>query len=360
MDYAPGTALAAVQLLLPAVDVDTALNWTRQTAVGLQALHAANLMHGDLCLENLYLKEDGQIWLLGLSVPVADMTPQANIKNVGQILYSLLMGQVWTPDAPPLPNTIPNEVTALAERCLEASDADLATITAVIAAIDEAIATKSVTVAAPVVETAVVPPPHRRSFVKPLVATVLAVILFAVTSFIFWPRQREESIPNALPSPRELGLTSTTRLSETATVAGLPTAAAVLATPTLAAPTAPISGSGPIHVALIEYNPDGDDALGEYIVVENRGETAVDLSNWRLEDSASRAHIFPFPNMMLAPGAQVKIWTGRGADTEDELYWGFGSAIWNNDGDTATLYDNTGTAVDSCSYPGGGIRAECP
>ncbi|MFW6002273.1 MAG: lamin tail domain-containing protein [archaeon] len=49
----------------------------------------------------------------------------------------------------------------------------------------------------------------------------------------------------------------------------------------------------------------------------------------------------------LGPDYTVTLYTNEGTDTEDELYWGCVRAIWNNDGDTAYLYDLTGEIVDS-------------
>lgn len=49
-------------------------------------------------------------------------------------------------------------------------------------------------------------------------------------------------------------------------------------------------------------------------------------------------------------GATITVYTGGGTDTDSELYWGSGSAIWNNDGDTASLYDGSGALVDSYSW----------
>jgi len=45
--------------------------------------------------------------------------------------------------------------------------------------------------------------------------------------------------------------------------------------------------------------------------------------------------------------ATVTIYTGSGVDTQDKLYWGSNSPIWNNDHDTAYLKDNEGNLVDS-------------
>ena len=48
--------------------------------------------------------------------------------------------------------------------------------------------------------------------------------------------------------------------------------------------------------------------------------------------------------------AQVTIYTGSGVDTDTKLYWGSKRAIWNNNGDVATLKNAAGETVDSYSY----------
>ena len=126
-------------------------------------------------------------------------------------------------------------------------------------------------------------------------------------------------------------------------------------TPT-ATPTPPPTAVD-IHLTQIVYNPDGDDVQGEYVQLENRGSTAQSLQNWTLRDEAN--HIYQFPAFTLAPGAAVRVWTKVGSDTSTELYWGFGSAIWNNTGDTAVLRDAQSLLIDSCAYAGGGVMATC-
>ena len=58
-------------------------------------------------------------------------------------------------------------------------------------------------------------------------------------------------------------------------------------------------------------------------------------------------------------GATVTVWVKAGTDTGSELFSGRGSAVWNNDGDTAVVKDNGGSVVDNCSYTGGGVEAAC-
>ena len=92
----------------------------------------------------------------------------------------------------------------------------------------------------------------------------------------------------------------------------------------------------------------GDDVQGEYVRIENQGGTVQDMTDWTLEDQAS--HVFIFPSFTLGAGATVRVWTKSGTDDSTNLYWGSGSAIWNNTGDTAYLRDEVGSLVDSYSY----------
>lgn len=104
----------------------------------------------------------------------------------------------------------------------------------------------------------------------------------------------------------------------------------------------------------IVADPPGDDTLdpnAEYVVVANRGTAPVDLTGWGLKDE-SASHRFTFPSgFELAAGAQVSVHTGCGAPTATDLFWcNQGSAVWNNDGDTAFLLDPNGNVVDTRAY----------
>jgi micrococcal nuclease len=95
------------------------------------------------------------------------------------------------------------------------------------------------------------------------------------------------------------------------------------------------------------------------VLLENGGDTAVHLTNWSLEDAANQPHIFTFPTFTLPPRAMVKVWTGNGSDDTENVYWRRGSAIWNNNGDTAKLFDDIGMEIDRCEYEGGEVEAAC-
>ena len=61
--------------------------------------------------------------------------------------------------------------------------------------------------------------------------------------------------------------------------------------------------------------------------------------------------MYRFPDgFSLAPGDQVTLHTGSGTDTSSDLYWGQGSPVWNNSGDTVFVYDDAGTLVHEYPY----------
>ncbi|MAU01161.1 MAG: hypothetical protein CL608_28795 [Anaerolineaceae bacterium] len=119
-------------------------------------------------------------------------------------------------------------------------------------------------------------------------------------------------------------------------------------------PTAPAN----VQITIIVYDPSGDDVAGEYVTITNQGATAENMTGWVLSDVASTAYVFP--SFSLAPSASVRVWTKSGTDSVTDLYWGRGSAIWNNTGDTATLRNSSSQVIDTCTYSGGGVSANCP
>ncbi len=94
---------------------------------------------------------------------------------------------------------------------------------------------------------------------------------------------------------------------------------------------------------------DGENLNDEYVVFENSGTETLDLSGWTVADDADHTYTIP-DGVMLAPGATVTLYTGSGTATDSELYWGSGSPIWNNDGDTVIVTTNEGDRVLEESY----------
>jgi len=52
----------------------------------------------------------------------------------------------------------------------------------------------------------------------------------------------------------------------------------------------------------------------------------------------------------LDPGETVTLHTGSGTDTATDLYWGSGSPVWNNGGDTVFVTTDDGELVVEESY----------
>jgi hypothetical protein len=104
-------------------------------------------------------------------------------------------------------------------------------------------------------------------------------------------------------------------------------------------------GSG--DVAIEDIDPTGN----ETVTLSGIG---VDMTNWTIEDEGS--HLYTFPNGFDIDGI-VYLHT-RGCpenNNETDLYWEsdgtcYGSFIWNDGGDTATLRDSFGEIVDTYSY----------
>jgi competence protein ComEC len=110
--------------------------------------------------------------------------------------------------------------------------------------------------------------------------------------------------------------------------------------------------TGTLAVATINADAEGNDNENlndEYITFENTGEEALDLGRWSVNDAANRTYTFP-GGTTLETGAELTLHTGSGADTESDYYWGAGSAVWNNGGDTITVRTETGRIVLTEEY----------
>ncbi len=107
-----------------------------------------------------------------------------------------------------------------------------------------------------------------------------------------------------------------------------------------------------IDRACSQFDSPGDDNQTkeeEYVCIRNRGSASVDLTGWTIVDVAG--HAYHFFDFTLSAGALVRVRTGCGTDTETDLYWCFRqSAIWNNGGDTASLYDDSNQLIAELSY----------
>ena len=89
-------------------------------------------------------------------------------------------------------------------------------------------------------------------------------------------------------------------------------------------------------------------ANDEYVVIKNTGPTPVDLTGWSISDEANQSYLIP--RFTLGPGKSMTLYTGSGKNTDQALYWGRRKTVWNKDGDTVIVKDDTTHYVVSHTY----------
>jgi Lamin Tail Domain len=122
--------------------------------------------------------------------------------------------------------------------------------------------------------------------------------------------------------------------------------------------TPPASGEADaascVKIYRIYYNSPGSDTRtntslnGEWIQLKNTCTTSKVLTGYRFVDASS--HWYTFGTYTLKASAYVKIHTGSGTNTSTDRYQNRGAYVWNNDKDTAKLYNSSGTLLRTCSY----------
>lgn len=91
---------------------------------------------------------------------------------------------------------------------------------------------------------------------------------------------------------------------------------------------------------------------GEYVMIHNNGRDRVDMTGWRLCNSAGHCiNFIEWENgfrFVLLPYSTVTIYSNQaGTPSSTRLYWP--EEIWNDQGDTARLYDASGVLVSTIS-----------
>jgi len=116
----------------------------------------------------------------------------------------------------------------------------------------------------------------------------------------------------------------------------------------------PASAAYCVGIHCIYYNSPGTDSgsntslNAEWIQLRNRCSTSRSLTNAKVKDAAG--HTYTFGSYTLGGGKYVKVHTGKETNTTSDRYQGRSWYVWNNDKDTAYLYNASGTRLDSCSY----------
>lgn len=104
--------------------------------------------------------------------------------------------------------------------------------------------------------------------------------------------------------------------------------------------------SGNIGFINLDENP-ASGATDEWIEVHCH--SATDMTGWYMEDASSHVYYFP-SGFILGNASAVKVYTKTGTNSSTELYQNLASAIWNNDHDTASLYNPSGNLIHQVTY----------
>ncbi|MFC6734045.1 lamin tail domain-containing protein [Haladaptatus sp. DYSN1] len=103
------------------------------------------------------------------------------------------------------------------------------------------------------------------------------------------------------------------------------------------------------HLAVSEIRPSVEGhEYSELVVLENTGDCPLEISNWRVEDASGKRFEFPV-GTTLPVGGRVQVRTGDGEDAV-VLHWDHSQGVWNDDGDTVSVVDDTGTVVAERTY----------
>jgi len=114
---------------------------------------------------------------------------------------------------------------------------------------------------------------------------------------------------------------------------------------TIPSPSA-TSGSSNIQITSMDCN-----SKPEIVVIENKGDTSQDLTGWKLEDAGPK-YTFNFPaGFSLEPGSLVKLISGESGDNSNRTIYWTGRTVWNNDGDTASLFNLLGELASKMKCP---------
>ena len=101
----------------------------------------------------------------------------------------------------------------------------------------------------------------------------------------------------------------------------------------------------------INFDAEGDDRInlnGEYVIFKNNNNFDINLSSWTIKDLST--NIYDFGKIIFKRGSNITLFSGKGSDSENKLYWNSTKPIWNNDHDTLYLRDADGLIVELYNY----------
>lgn len=118
------------------------------------------------------------------------------------------------------------------------------------------------------------------------------------------------------------------------------------------APVAALAAS--VSITEIMFDPEGSDTKREWVKIQNTGDTAIDLTRWKLVEGGVKHKIIGIDQSYVPPGALAVI--AVDPDTFKSEYPGFVGNVFdssfslNNTGETVSLEDASSTNIVSMTY----------
>lgn len=94
------------------------------------------------------------------------------------------------------------------------------------------------------------------------------------------------------------------------------------------------------------------DLNSEWVEFVNTCSEPQDMTGFLVKDN-SASNSYTFKNFKLSPKQKVKLYSGCSTNSQTSLYWECPvrkTAVWNNDGDSAYLFDTAGKLVSEVNY----------
>jgi len=108
------------------------------------------------------------------------------------------------------------------------------------------------------------------------------------------------------------------------------------------------SSTSSVYISALYVGAPGEEPYQEYVKIKNNGAKSVNLKGWKIKDEGAK-HTYTFSSYTLKSKASVTLRSGKGKNSGSTLYWNKYSFIWNNEGDTAHLYNAQGKLVSKKS-----------
>jgi len=88
---------------------------------------------------------------------------------------------------------------------------------------------------------------------------------------------------------------------------------------------------------------DEENLNDEYLIISNKNDFAFDVTGFLLRDQAGHEFVL---YLILPANGEVRVRTGSGVNDNSNYYLGCDDPIWNNDYETAYLWDDNDKLVD--------------